>query len=167
MLVDVKGEQPDFEFDGWFAESDGIHLMKVGMCVVCLLAGLRVLRVLKIARYNKAMKVFKTALLSVKEELIVFASLTTIFIYLASVGIYYFEHEAQHEAFKSILHSMWWSLITLTTVGYGDIIPITLGGRIFTFFLLMIGLSIIAIPAGLFASALSKNVDCTKTDAKN
>ncbi len=74
--------------------------------------------------------------------------------YLSSVGIYYFENSAQPEVFTSIFHSMWWSVATLTTVGYGDIYPITVGGKIFTFIVLMIGLGIVAVPAGLVASAL-------------
>ncbi|MCM8529665.1 MAG: potassium channel family protein [Lentisphaeraceae bacterium] len=114
------------------------------------------------ARYNKAIRHFKNAFLDVKEELVLFSVVIVMLIYLASVGIYYFERDAQPEAFQSIIHSMWWSLVTLTTVGYGDVYPITLGGRIFTFFVLMIGMSIVAIPAGLFASALSKTVNVSK-----
>ncbi|WP_320822401.1 potassium channel family protein, partial [Reinekea sp.] len=72
------------------------------------------------------------------------------------VGIYYFEHVAQPELFKSVFHSLWWAITTLTTVGYGDMFPITVGGKIFTFFVLMIGLGIIAIPTGLLASALAE-----------
>ena len=119
---------------------------------------LRVFRVLKMARYNKAIRHFKNAFLDVKEELVLFSVVIMMLIYLASVGIYYFERDAQPEAFQSIIHSMWWSLVTLTTVGYGDVYPVTVGGRIFTFLVLMIGMSIVAIPAGLFASALSKKV---------
>ena len=78
------------------------------------------------------------------------------FIYLSSIGIYYFENEAQPEVFKSVFHSAWWSIVTLTTVGYGDVYPITLGGKIFTFFVLMIGVGLVTVPAGLVATALSK-----------
>ena len=67
-----------------------------------------------------------------------------------------FENESQPDQFKSIPHCLWWAVTTLTTVGYGDVYPITLGGRIFTFFVLMIGLGIVAVPAGLVASAFSK-----------
>ena len=60
------------------------------------------------------------------------------------------------ECFGSIFHSLWWAVATLTTVGYGDAIPITTGGRIFTFFVLTLGIGIVAIPTGLISSALSK-----------
>ena len=75
---------------------------------------------------------------------------------LASAGIYFFENQAQPELFTSIIHSGWWAIVTLTTVGYGDVYPITMGGKIFTFFILLIGVGIVTIPAGLVASALSK-----------
>lgn len=77
-------------------------------------------------------------------------------LYLASVGIYYFEHDAQPQDFASVFHCLWWAICTLTTVGYGDVYPITTGGRVFTFLILIIGLGIVAVPTALFASALSK-----------
>ncbi|HKL16210.1 MAG TPA: ion transporter [Balneolaceae bacterium] len=119
---------------------------------------LRVFRIFKVARYVKAVERYGTAFKSIKEELVVFFGATFFLIYLSAVGIYYFEHIAQPEAFQSIFHSLWWAIATLTTVGYGDIVPITIGGKIFTFFILMIGLSIVAVPAGLLAVALQKSV---------
>jgi voltage-gated potassium channel len=94
----------------------------------------RVFRALKIVRYNKALKRFGLAAKIVKEEIILFMIVILIFIFLVSSGIYYFENEAQPESFKSIPHSFWWTIVTLTTVGYGDVYPITIGGKIFTFF---------------------------------
>jgi voltage-gated potassium channel len=58
--------------------------------------------------------------------------------------------------FTSLFHSLWWAVTTLTTVGYGDTYPVTVGGRVFTFFILLIGLGVVSVPAGLVASALSK-----------
>ena len=116
----------------------------------------RVFRILKLTRYNRAMQRFHRALVLAKEELVLFFITTVILLYLAAFGIYHFEHQAQPEHFKSILHSIWWATTTLTTVGYGDIYPITAGGRTFTFLVLMIGLGVIAVPPGLVASALSK-----------
>ncbi|HUH51883.1 MAG TPA: ion transporter [Flavobacterium sp.] len=116
----------------------------------------RVFRALKLIRYNKALNRFHIAAKIVKEEIFLFLIVTGIFIFLASAGIYFFENEAQPEIFTSIIHSGWWAVVTLTTVGYGDVFPITVGGKIFTFFMLMVGVGIVTIPAGLVASALSK-----------
>ncbi|MDA7693915.1 ion transporter [Flavobacteriaceae bacterium] len=117
---------------------------------------LRIFRALKVIRYNKAIERFGAAFKLVKEEFVLFFACALILIFISSAGIFYFEHEAQPETFKSIFHSAWWAIVTLTSVGYGDVYPITLGGRIFTFFVLMIGLGIVTVPAGLVASALSK-----------
>ena len=111
---------------------------------------------MKLIRYNKALNRFSIAAKIVKEEVILFLIVTCIFIFLASAGIYFFENEAQPEVFTSVFHSGWWAIVTLTTVGYGDVYPITMGGKIFTFFILLIGVGVVTIPAGLVASALSK-----------
>lgn len=116
----------------------------------------RILRLLKIGRYNKAVARFHRAFQIAKEEMVLYLFLTVILLYVSATAIYYFENPVQPEAFKSIIHSLWWALATLTTVGYGDVYPITAGGRIFTFFVLMVGLGIVAVPAGLVASALSQ-----------
>lgn len=117
---------------------------------------LRLVRILKLLKYNQAVKRFNRALAIAKEELALFGFVAAIMLYLSAVGIYYFEHAAQPEAFKSVFHSLWWAITTLTTVGYGDMYPITTGGKVFTCFVLMVGLGIIAVPTGLLASALSQ-----------
>jgi len=115
----------------------------------------RLVRIFKLFKYSRAIKRFHRAIVITKEELILFAFVTFILLYLSAVGIYYFEREAQPELFQSVFHSLWWAVTTLTTVGYGDMYPITAGGRVFTSFILFIGLGIVAIPTGLIASALS------------
>lgn len=117
---------------------------------------LRLLRILKLTRYSQAWRRFHRALIISREELILFAATALILIYLAAVGIYYFEHEAQPEVFASMFDGLWWAVATLTTVGYGDSYPITAGGRFFTFVILVIGLGIVALPSGIVASALAK-----------
>ena len=116
---------------------------------------IRLLRVLKITRAH-ALSRFLKALWSVREEGLIFLLSTVLVLYLAATGIYYFEHEAQPEAFGSIPESLWWAVATLTTVGYGDTYPITGGGRLFTGLVLLCGMGIVAVPAGLVASALTK-----------
>ncbi len=116
----------------------------------------RIFRAFKLIRYNKALKRFSLAYKIVREELVLFVIVTGIFLFIASAGMYYFENPMQPEKFSSIFTSGWWAVVTLTTVGYGDVFPITTGGKIFTFFILMIGVGIVTIPAGLVASALTK-----------
>ena len=116
----------------------------------------RIFRILKFTRYSRAMDRFGKAILEVKEEALIFLFATTLLLYISAAGIYYFEHDTQPEAFQSIFHSMWWAVATLTTVGYGDVYPITTGGKAFTFVMLMCGLGIVAVPAGLVSSALSR-----------
>lgn len=117
---------------------------------------LRLFRLVKLIRYNKAIRRFQTAFMMIKQELVMFSMVSLILFYLSAVGIYYFENSVQPESFSSVFSSLWWSVVTLTTVGYGDIVPITIGGRIFTFIILMIGLGIIAIPSGMISSALTE-----------
>lgn len=111
---------------------------------------------MKLTRYTRAIATFRKALNIAKEEVVLFLFATSLLLYLSAVGIYYFENSVQPDQFKSIFHSLWWAVATLTTVGYGDVYPITVGGKVFTFIILMIGLGIVAVPAGLVASALAK-----------
>ena len=119
----------------------------------------RLLRLVKLFRFNKSLTILKTALLKIKNELILFSFITFILLYISSLGIYFFENSAQPESFKSIFHCMWWAVCTLTTVGYGDVYPITIGGKIFTGIITLVGIGVIAIPTGLFASSLTSTLE--------
>jgi len=115
----------------------------------------RLFRILKLTRYSKAMRRFHRAFVISKEEIVLFLLTACILLYLAGMGIYYFENRAQPLVFASMFDGLWWAVATLTTVGYGDVYPITAGGKIFTFFILIIGLGIIAVPTGMVATALA------------
>lgn len=126
----------------------------------------RIFRALKLIKYNKALQRFSIAFKLVKEELMLFFIVTVILIYISGSGMYFFENDAQPETFKTVFHSFWWAVVTLTTVGYGDVFPITVGGRILTFFILMLGIGIVTVPAGIFSSALSKARELTELKEK-
>lgn len=116
----------------------------------------RLFRIFKLFKYSSAIDRLVLAFKEIKKELIIFLIGTIFFIYVSSIGIYYFEHQVQPELFKSVFHSMWWAVTTLTTVGYGDMYPITIGGKLFTTLIVFIGMGMVAVPTGLLASALSK-----------
>ncbi len=128
----------------------------VDLRTVRILRLFRVFRLFKVFRYTKAMDRFRQAFREIQAELTVYMMATAMTVYLASVGIYYFEGEAQPDKFGSVFHCLWWSIVTLTTVGYGDVYPITVGGKIFTAVVLMAGIGTVAVPSGLFASALTR-----------
>ena len=117
---------------------------------------LRLVRILKLGRYSKSLSRMALAMKIAKEDLLLALAATSIMLLVASFGIYQFENPVQPEKFRSVFESLWWALSTLTTVGYGDINPVTLGGRIFTGMILMIGLGVVALPAGIIASSLTE-----------
>ena len=142
-----------------------IDLLAVIPLFVGILASLQSLRLLRFLRLLSLVKLFKLtpaftrlakAFKNIKNELTIFLIAAIVLIYLSAVGIYVFENAAQPEVFSSIFDSLWWAVATLTTVGYGDIYPITVAGKAFTIFILFIGLGIISIPAALLSSELMR-----------
>ena len=115
------------------------------------------LRLLKLVRHVDALQTFGAALKRSKEQLFVFFTVALFFLYLAAIGIYHFEHEAQPDKFQSVFHCLWWSIATLTTVGYGDVYPVTTGGKMFASLIVLLGIGIVAAPAGIIATALSSS----------
>lgn len=117
---------------------------------------LRMLRVLKFARYSAASDRLLRAFHDIRGELTLFLTATAILIYLCAIAIFHFEHAAQPTKFRSVLDGMWWAATTLTTVNFGDVVPITVGGKIFTSLVLLCGVGIVAVPTGLVAAALTR-----------
>jgi len=130
--------------------------MGVDLRSVRILRLLRLLRMLKLFRYGRALDRFHLIWVKIRTEMTLVLIASVAIVYLSAVGIYFFENEAQPEQFSSVFSSMWWAIATLTTVGYGDVYPVTVGGRVFTTAILFVGLGIIAIPSGLIASALTE-----------
>lgn len=116
---------------------------------------LRFLRIFRLLRRSRALARFAEAFLEARSELLVFGTTAFIMLFIAAAGIYQFEHEAQPEAFSSIPAALWWAIVTLTTVGYGDVYPVTTMGRIFTGLIMIIGLGVVAGLTGVVASALT------------
>ena len=124
---------------------------------------LRLFRLLKLVRYSKAVRRFHVALNIAREELILFGTVSLIMLYLSAVGIYFFEHEAQPTHFASVFHSLWWATTTLTTVGYGDVVPATTLGQFIASIVMIMGYGIIAVPTGIVTSSLLNNKSAVST----
>ena len=124
--------------------------------VLRLLRVLRILRLLKVTRYTKALERYRQALKLIAAEATLFAGVASVFVIGFAFLIYEVEHAAQPELYRNIFDAIWWAVISLTTVGYGDVYPITVAGRMLTLAMVLTGMGIVAVPTALLASALSR-----------
>lgn len=113
----------------------------------------RLFRIFRLARYTRVVEIFQEAIYNIKDELLIFCFATFLLLYVSSVGIFHCESEIQPESFGTMFQCFWWSVITLTTVGYGDAYPITALGKVFTSFIALMGIGIVAVPVGLITSS--------------
>lgn len=123
-----------------------------------LLRVLRLLRIYKLMRYSPAMSVLVGVIREEAPTLLAAFSILSILLVFAAAGAHVVEHEAQPEAFGSVPAAMWWALVTLTTVGYGDVTPITPLGRVFGGAITILGVGMAALPAGIIASGLADHL---------
>jgi len=123
---------------------------------------MRLMRVLKLGRYSDAIRIFFSVIRLKKEQLAVSGFGLGVLLIIASSLMYYFEREAQPAIFGSIPHAMWWAIITLTTVGYGDAYPVTLMGRFLASAIALLGIGMFAIPAGILSAGFMEYGDMKK-----
>ncbi len=122
--------------------------------VLRMLRLMRLIRLLKLSRYSEALRALGNILVSKKEEMVITIGLGVILLTISSSLMYFAEHEAQPEVFSSIPAAMWWGVVTLTTVGYGDLYPITTLGKILGAFISVLGIGMFALPAGIFGAGI-------------
>lgn len=118
----------------------------------------RLIRVLKIARYLKAFNMIQAVLKERKEQLVLSVMFIIFLLIIVSTVMFYIEHDAQPELFSSIPETMWWGIETLTTVGYGDMVPTTNLGRILGGMIAILGIGLFALPAGILSSGLTDHL---------
>jgi voltage-gated potassium channel len=119
---------------------------------------LRLARILKIWRYSEALKTLERVLRSKKEELLISVGIVLLILILASSIMYLLENPVQPQAFSSIPQALWWGVATLTTVGYGDIYPVTALGKFFGAVIEIMGIGLFALPAGIIAGGFSEEL---------
>lgn len=121
--------------------------------ILRILRVFRLLRMVKIARYSQTLQIFGRVLVATRIQLLLTLILMSVLLLLASSLMYAVEQEAQPEAFSSIPAAMWWAIATLTTVGYGDIYPVTAWGKIFGSLVAVFGIGMFALPTGVLGAA--------------
>ncbi len=118
----------------------------------------RVLRIFKLGRYSTAFNLIIKVITKRREELVITLTIVLVMLILASSMMYYLENEAQPENFSSIPETMWWGVATITTVGYGDVYPITPIGKVLGAFIAILGVGIFALPAGIIAAGFESEI---------
>lgn len=109
-------------------------------------------RMFKIARYMQALDIFKRVIAERREQLLLSFVFILFILVIISFFMFYAEHEAQPDKFGSIPEAMWWGVATLTTVGYGDVVPITAWGKVLGGLFAIAGVGFLALPAGILSS---------------
>ena len=118
----------------------------------------RLTRIFKLGRDSSSLKLFVKALKGVKNELKFTLFLSALAILFSASAIYYLENEAQPDKFSSITESIWWATVSLATVGYGDVYPVTAGGKVFASIISLIGIGIVAIPTGIISASFVEEI---------
>lgn len=123
---------------------------------------LRMLRLLKLSHYFKGLDIFITV---ITKEITTIATviLTVLIMVILSASLMYtLEHNAQPDAFQDIPHAIWWAVVTMTTVGYGDVTPVTFAGRLLAGFIMLLGVGVVALPAGMLAARFGEEIQMRK-----
>ena len=144
-----------------------LFLLPAGVDLGALRALRLVSRFALLARYSTGLQALSAAISDRRNELLGVVSVVAVLLVLASSLMYYIEQSAQPEEFSSIPETMWWSIITVTTVGYGDVAPITPGGRLLAGFIALLGIGIFALPAGILGSSFMDQVNRRRTTAES
>ncbi len=138
----------------------------VDLRILRLLRLFRMTRIMKLARYSKALKMIKDAFNDKREELLVTITLLGVILIIAASMMYFAEHEAQPQAFSSIPAAMWWGIVTLTTVGYGDVYPVTTLGKFFGAIIALLAIGLVALPTGIISAGMVEQMKQGKEKQK-
>jgi len=133
----------------------GLALAGANLSWLRVLRVLRIFRLAKLSRYSPSLQMLGRVAAAKREELVVTVAISFTTLLIASTVLYFLEHESQPERFSSIPHAMWWGVATLTTVGYGDVYPVTPLGKLFGGIFAFAGIAMFALPIAILSSAFN------------
>jgi voltage-gated potassium channel len=142
-------------------------IFPIDLRIVRILRLFRLLRIFKLGRYSKSLKTMRYIFRQTKAELSTTIFVTFVLMILSSTLMYYIEHDDQPELFANIGDALWWSIATLTTVGYGDVYPITGLGKILGGIIALLGIGFVALPTAIISSAFIEKIQADKETKNN
>ncbi|HMP02657.1 MAG TPA: ion transporter [Gemmatales bacterium] len=128
---------------------------------------MRLARIAKLGRYSAAMRLLGHVFQRCREELLITVVLMMLMVVIASSFMYFAEHDAQPDKFPDIPSAMWWSIVTLTTVGYGDVFPVTTLGRVLAALVTIFGVGMVALPTGILGAAFVEEIRRQRTERQH
>jgi len=132
-----------------------VPFLVTGAPIFRLVRLFRLASLLRFGEFSFALRALQAAIVDRRYDLYVTGALAGLLVLVGATALYWAESAAQPEAFGSIPRAMWWSIITLTTVGYGDVSPVTTLGKIFAAIVALSGIGLVAMPTGIIAAAFS------------
>lgn len=136
--------------------------ISIDLRVLRILRLTRIFRIFKINRYTKSLKLISKVLKNKKEELVITLFVTLLMLILSSSIMYVLESDDQPENFPNIIASFWWAVATLTTVGYGDVYPVTFLGKLISGIIALLGIGLVALPTGIISSGFIEELEKKK-----
>jgi voltage-gated potassium channel len=130
------------------------------------LRAFRLFLLFKLGRYASRMRLIRNVFVAKKEELVISTSIAVVALIFCSAAMYYVEKDQQPEAFSSLPASMWWAVETLTTVGYGDVVPVTAMGKLLGAVIALIGIALFALPAGILSGGFADELARAKNERR-
>jgi len=141
-------------------------LITIDLRFLRILRLMRFLRIFKINRYNNSLSLIYSVIKEKKSELVITGFVALLILFIASFLMYYVEGEIQPDKFPNILSCFWWAIATLTTVGYGDVYPITGVGKFLSGIIAVLGIGLVALPTGLVSAGFMEKIGRKNKDSK-
>lgn len=129
-----------------------LYLAPVSGEILGVLRVVRLARLFKITRYMRGVRIILRVLRSQREEIVAATMIILLLATSSSVAMYYLEHSVQPEVFSSAWSGLYWAISSITSTGYGDMVPVTAAGRVVGFFTMLLSIAVVAIPGGIFTA---------------
>lgn len=141
-------------------------VLRLDLRTLRILRLLRLARLLKLGRYSRAARILVAILRNQREQLVMSMVVLLFVLVCASTMICYLEHDAQPDAFSSIPESLWWGIVTLTTIGYGDTYPVTVAGKVCAAVISIVSIGMVALPSGIIVSGFVNELEQEREEAR-
>ena len=139
-------------------------IIPIDLRVLRMLRMVRLFRVFKVNRYTNALTSIGAVFKEKKNQLLSSIFVVMVLMVIASVLMYNIENEVQPEAFSNAFSALWWAVATFTTVGYGDVYPITTAGKILSALIAFLGIALVAVPTGIISAGFMEQIGKDKDE---